>query len=413
MSKKIIVANYRYFVPGGPEVYMFKFMNEIEKYGYEPIPFSVKNSKNVETPYSKYFINNRYKDSIYFKDIKITPKSIFRILKGAYYNYEAQRKLKKLIKKEKPVALFALQVINTLSPSIFKTAKRMGLTVIHRISDFNLICPNSKLLNNDQICTKCISGEFENAIKNKCFHSNIACKIRVNSMKYHRKHNVYDYVDFFMTPTDFTRDLLIQGGFSKDKIITIPTFINAKTVIPDYNHHEYFLFLGRIAPEKGLIYAIEAISYMKEKNVKLKVTGEINEIDGRIIKFIDENNIREKIDFVGFKRGKDLDELISHSIAILCPAIWYENMPNTVLEAYAHGKPVVASNIGCFPMLIKNGKNGLLFEAANSKELAEKCNMLLNDSSLIKNIGEINRQESLNEYSSDKHFNSFIKLLNK
>ena len=43
---KIIVANYRYFIAGGPERYMFKFMDAAEKMGIEAIPFSIINPQN-------------------------------------------------------------------------------------------------------------------------------------------------------------------------------------------------------------------------------------------------------------------------------------------------------------------------------------------------------------------------------
>ena len=49
---RIIIANYRYFIAGGPEKYMFKFMDAAEKMGIEVIPFSVKNPQNEKTPYA-------------------------------------------------------------------------------------------------------------------------------------------------------------------------------------------------------------------------------------------------------------------------------------------------------------------------------------------------------------------------
>ena len=139
-DKKIIVANYRYFVSGGPEVYMFRFMDDCKKFGLDPIPFSVKYSKNEKTEYDKYFISSRGGDSVYYDQVKKTPKAIIKTLQGAYYNSEAVKNLNRLIDDENPRVLYALQVINTLSPSIFKAAKKRGLTVVHRVSDFNLVC---------------------------------------------------------------------------------------------------------------------------------------------------------------------------------------------------------------------------------------------------------------------------------
>lgn len=411
--KKVIVANYRYYVSGGPEVYMFKFMEKSKDIGYESIPFSVNYSLNRPTRFSKYFISSRSNDSIYYSDIKRTPMSIYRTLKGAFYNTEAVRHLKKLIREEKPNALYALQVINTLSPAIFKVAKKKGLKVIHRISDFNLICPKSDFLLNENVCELCLNGDLKNGISNKCYHnSRIASIIRVYSMLYHRKKRLYDYVDFFVTPTDFTRNKLIEAGFDKNKIVKIPTFIDSSKYMPNYENYDYLLFLGRMVPEKGVKYAIQAMKYLKYyKNIKLKITGYKQDMDDELLLFIDKNKLNDVIDFVGFVHGKELDYLIANCMVVLCPAIWYENMPNTVLEAFAYGKPVIASNFGCFPELIENNVDGFLFEPKNVISLADKIKVLLDDKTLCKKMGLNGRKKVEEKYNSEQHFKKLEYLL--
>ena len=410
-EKKVIVANYRFYVTGGPEVYMFKFMDKCDEIGYVPIPFSVKYNQNRSTKYEKYFISSRSKDSVYYENIKKTPRSIYKTLQGAFYNKETAKKIKKLIKDEKPKVLYALQVINTLSPSIFKTAKKQGLKVIHRISDFNMICPKSDFLRNDEICELCLNGDLSQGIKHKCYHnSKLASIIRCKSMQYHRKHHLYDYVDYFVVPTKFTRNKLIEGGFPQEKIITIPTFVDSKAIVPDYTNDKYFLFLARLSPEKGAKYAVEAMAQLKELGVKLKITGTLTEKDEEIMDSIKRNRLEDSIEFVGFKQGQELANLISKSIAVLCPAIWYENMPNTVLEAYAYGKPVIASNIGCFPELIENEKTGLLFTPKDFSELAEKMKDLYNNPEKTVKLGQNAREKVEKEFSPEQHLSALKNL---
>lgn len=417
MDKKVIVANYRYYVSGGPEVYMFKFIDKAREIGYEPIPFSVQYSKNQSTKYSKYFISSRGGDSVYYDQIKKTPKTLWKTLQGAFYNREAAKNIKKLIKDEKPQVLYALQVINTLSPSIFKEAKKEGLKVIHRISDFNLVCPKSDLLLGENPCELCVKGSLNNGIKNRCYHgSKIASFIRCESMKYHRRHKLYKYVDYFITPSDFTKNKLIEGGFDANKVIKVPTFIDSSKIAPSYSNDNYLLFLGRLVPEKGAKFAIEAMKYLKDyTNLKLKITGElgVDENSNELKKLIDNNNLQDKIEFVGFKRGNELENLISNSISILCPAIWYENMPNTVIEAYAYGKPVIASNFGCFPELIEEGKTGFLFEPKNSEDLSNKIKLLLDNNELLVQLGKNARAKVEKDFSPETHMNKLKELFEK
>ena len=409
-DKKVIVANYRFYVSGGPEVYMFKFMDKCGDIGYTPIPFSVKYSKNEPTEYDKYFISSRGGDSVYYDQIKKTPKAIYKTLQGAFYNKEAVKKINKLIDDEHPQVLFALQVINTLSPSIFKAAKKKGLKVVHRISDFNLICPNSTLLRDNKVCELCVKGDLNNGVKYRCYHgSKIMSMIRCMSMKYHRKKKLYKYVDYFVTPTDFTRNKLIEGGFPAEKVIKIPTFIDSSAITPKYENDGYLLFLGRLVEEKGVYYAIEAMKYLKETGLKLKVTGTLTEKEADLKALIDENGLADCVDFVGFKRGKELEDLISNCMCVLCPAIWYENMPNTVIEAYAYGKPVIASNFGCFPELIEEGRTGYLFEPKNSEQLAQKVRLLLDNDNLV-SMGKQARAKVERDFSAEQHLSKLKEI---
>ena len=55
---KILIVHYRYFISGGPERYLFNLKEALEARGHEVIPFSIKNSQNVKSLYSNYFVEN-------------------------------------------------------------------------------------------------------------------------------------------------------------------------------------------------------------------------------------------------------------------------------------------------------------------------------------------------------------------
>ena len=63
---KILIVNYRYFISGGPERYMFNVKEALEQRGHEVIPFSIKTSRNVESKYAKYFAENIGKSDAVF-----------------------------------------------------------------------------------------------------------------------------------------------------------------------------------------------------------------------------------------------------------------------------------------------------------------------------------------------------------
>lgn len=410
---KIVIANYRYFIAGGPERYMFKFMEAAEKRGIEVIPFSVHNPQNERTQYIKYFAKPR-SDRLMYADTEMSIGNVIGMLRAVIWNYDAERRLRRLIQDTKPDAVYILHEINHLSPSVIRAAKKEGVRVVHRISDFFMLCPKYDFLCGDEICEACIHGDYRKAIKNRCVkNSKIGTLLRVLAMKLYKKVKVFDEVNCFVCTCNFSKSKLIEGGIEEKRIECIPTFINADRIKPCYKNKKYFLFLGRIARQKGTIYAVAAMSYLKNTDYVLKITGTISnsEEDQEIWSYIHSNHLEDKIVFTGFKEGEELEELINGAVCIVCPAIWYENMPNTVIEAYAHGKPVVASRIGSLAEIIVDGETGFLFEKKNSQEMADKLRQFIDDDNLSAQLGLKARNKCCNDYSEHTHMEKVIDVL--
>lgn len=410
---RIIVANYRYFIAGGPEKYMFKFIDAAEKRGIEVIPFSVSNPENADTPYSRYFAKPRSKELMY-ADTKKTVGNMMGMFRATVWNYDAEHRLRKLIQDTDPDAIFILHEINHLSPSIIRAARKEGIRVVHRISDFFMFCPKYDFLCENEICESCIHGDYRKALKYRCVKGSVSgTMLRILAMKLYRAVKIFEAVDSFVCTCEFSKKKLIEGGIEKGRIVCIPTFINTEETVPCYEHDKYFLFLGRMAHQKGVIYAIEAMKYLKNTDYVLKITGTLSDSpeDRKLANYIQDNGLENKIVFTGFKRGGELTELINRAVCIVCPAIWYENMPNTVIEAYAHGKPVVASNVGSLAEIVVDGETGFLFEMKNSKEMAERLMRFVDDESLSTEMGKNAREKCCKEYNEDVHMARILAVL--
>lgn len=410
---RIIVANYRYFIAGGPEKYMFKFMDAAQKMGVEVIPFSVDNPQNETTSYSKYFAKPR-SNQLMYADTRKTIGNMIGMVRATVWNYDAEKKLRKLIQDTKPDAVYILHEVNHLSPSIIRAAKKEGVRVIHRISDFFMFCPKYDFLCDNEICEACLHGDYTKAIKHRCVKgSKAGTWLRVIAMKLYKAIKVFDDVDHFVCTCEFSKNKLIAGGIPAKKISCVPTFIDADEITPCYENDKYFLFLGRMAHQKGTIYAIEAMKYLKDTDFVLKITGQVSdsEEDQAIWKYVQENKLEDKVVFTGFKHGKELEKLISRATCIVCPAIWYENMPNTVIEAYAYGKPVVASRIGSLAEIVVDGETGFLFDMKNSRDMADKLRLFDEDSILAEKLGRQAREKCKSEYDERSHMRRVLAIM--
>lgn len=167
------------------------------------------------------------------------------------------------------------------------------------------------------------------------------------------------------------------------------------------------LFLGRIAPIKNLEVLIKSIPYIKDKKIKIELVGppENKYLDylSRLSKSLKVSQ-RIIISKPIYDTIEKIEKIDSAKIFVLPSKS--EGMPQSLIEAMAREKIVIASDNRASRDLIENGKNGLIFSTYNEKDLAEKINKALSGKS--KTIGKEARK-SVEAFSGDK----VIKLLEK
>lgn len=408
---RILLVNYRYFISGGPEKYMFNIKKMLEDNGHEVIPFSIHSNKNVETKYSKYFVEPiGSRNATYFDEVKKTPKSIWQMLTRSVYSVEVEKAIKKEIRDVKPDLVYIIHFVNKLSPSVICGVKKMGIPVVLRLSDYFLLCPRFDFMYNKKPCEDCLTKGYMSCIKKKCVKGSLfASVIRVFSMKVHSMMKIYRNVDAFITPSEFLRKKLIDNGFEEKKIVCIPTFTASKSEIGEQKIGSYGLYFGRITEEKGVDTVVKAYEMMPNREVKI-MGDDTTEEAVKLKNYIKQKNIKN-IEFVGFKCGEELEKIIKDARFVLIPSIWYDNLPNTALEAFQYSKPVIASNIGSLPELVIDGVNGYLFEPSNVKELCRKVT-LLDDDMVVQKMGIASRKRLEDRFSPSTHYKNLMKVFN-
>lgn len=409
---KILLVNYRYFISGGPEKYMFNIKNVLEENGHEVIPFSIHSNKNVESEYSKYFVEPiGSRDAVYFDEVKKTPKSIWQMMSRSVYSIEVKKAIQKEIREQKPDIVYIIHFVNKLSPSVIRGAKQMGVPVVLRLSDYFLLCPRFDFLSGTEICEDCITKGYKCCIKKRCVKGSLpASLIRVFSMKIHKWMNIYKDVDAFVTPSEYLRKKLIDNGYDENKIHCIPTFTTSKTDVSEPVIGDYGLYFGRISVEKGVDTIVRAYEQLPDQ--ALKVMGDDTTDEAiRLKQYIKGKNIKN-IEFLGFRSGAELEDVIKKCRFVVIPSIWYDNLPNTALEAFWYSKPVIASNIGSLPELVKDGVNGYLFKPGSVEGVRDKV-LLLKDNSKVGEMGMNSRILLTERFNKEQHYKKLKELLNK
>jgi len=413
---KILLANYRYFISGGPERYMFSVKKLLEQKGHEVIPFSVNYKYNVETTWSRYFVPPIGGDNeVYFREHSWNIKTLYKGLERAFYSKAVYHALKRLIDDTQPDSSLVLCYLKKLSPAVLVALKEAGLPVIVRLSDFCMLCPAQIFLRGTKICELCINGRLWPSIRYGCVQGSRSASV-VNGFAtlFHRWKRYFELIDAFIAPSQFTIEKMIEGGWSPEKLYHINTFVNLDMFQPQDIKRSFISYTGRIHSTKGVKTLVDAFHLFKtngpKKKIKLVIAGDDKTPDALKMKcYIQERNI-EHVIFTGNLDAKGITKLLSQSCFGVVPSICYDNMPNALLECLACGTPVIASNLGSLPEIVADGVNGLLFEPGNAEELAEKMRYLLENPKKTIKMGVNARAKMECEYNPELHYQSLIKV---
>ena len=404
---KIALVNYRYFISGGPERYYFNIKEVLERNGHEVIPFSIKGSRNFETPYEKYFLE-AVDDEVYFAQSKKSPRVVLKSFNRMFWSPEAKRKFKMLLDEEKPDLVYIMQMHNKISPSILSAAKKAGVPVVHRISDFQYMCPNALFYNDRKgVCEDCLKGKRMSCIKYKCvLNSTVYSAIKAGAKLLHDKMHITRKIAGFVVPSSFTMGKLAEYGIPMEKLHHIPTFFNVKEENPEVEYDPFILFVGRIEKQKGLMTLVKAFA---GTDMPLKIIGFSNDgYEDELKEYLKDK--KHNIEFLGKMTFEQIAPYLKKCRATVVPSEWYDNFPNVILESFAYKKCVVATDFGSLPELVNDDVTGFTFPYADHEALAEKCRLLLENEVTARKLGE-NAYNILNEkYLAKQHYAELMKV---
>ncbi len=410
---KIVLVNYRFFVSGGPERYMFNIMEILGKYGHTVIPFSIKHNKNVSSEYETYFLdpigdgNETYANE-YKKDLKTVSSVVGRML----YSFEAKNKFTTLLERVRPDLVYVLHYQNKLSASIIDAAYNLKIPVVQRISDFGHFCINNTFYQQTEnaVCERCLHGSRFNAIVHKCADNSLvnSC-IKVAALKIQDIRHTRDKISAFVIPARFTLSKFIEYGISNEKLHHLPTFFNGLVMNEPVKYSDFFLYVGRVVRDKGVFTLVKAFENTDHKLIIIGASGD--GYDGFLKNYL--AGKKHNITFLGKQDFSVIKDYLKNCLATICPSEWYENIPNSILESFAFKKAVIASEIGSLKELVDPGITGLFFSPGDADGLKLSVGQLAADLPRAARMGEQAQQKLVAEYSEALHYEKLMQVFNK
>lgn len=397
---RILFCNKYNYPFSGTEVYLFELMDLLRAKGHEVALFSMADPRGEPTQYDQHLVPH-----IDFK----TKSGLWQKAQGAahaIYSTEARRRIRTMIQDFRPDVAHVRGIYHHLSPSILWELKAQKVPVLYHVNDFKVLCPNYNLLSQGRVCEACKGGAFWNALQSRCYPGLGARLTLVAEAYAHRWLGTYrKCVDMFLAPSQFVRDKFVEHGWDSTKFAVLPHFQSVHEV-KEPARDAPLLYFGRLSAEKGVDDLLRAMQTLPA--IPLVIAGdgpqraELHELAGSL----GLTNVK----FVGHVGRAERDSLIAQSRFTVLPSHAYETLGKTILESYAEGRAVIASDLGSRREFVRHAETGLLYRTGDVRQLRAAIETLASQPDLAERMGRAGWEFVLHNHTPENHYRELLSL---
>lgn len=322
----------------------------------------------------------------------------------AVWNPSAYAEIRRIIRNRAIDVVHAHNLFPQISPAAYYAASREDIPVVQTIHNYRLACPAGIMLRAGTPCTLCVGRRAKvPAVRYACYRNSrsasaaVAFQSLVHGLagSYHRR------VSVFVALTAFAREVLVRDGLPADKVVVKPNFV-ARDPKKGSGAGGFVLFVGRLAPEKGVRMMLDAWANRSDLP-PLQIVG-----DGPERSAVEKATRDSRVRYSGYCSGAEVFTLMRDAIALVLPSLWYEGMPLTVLESMACGTPVIAPRLGGLPELVEDGRNGVLFAPGSWEDLSDAVAGLCRSSLVRTAFRDQARSSYVQHYTPDGNYRQLI-----
>ncbi|HEX3997173.1 MAG TPA: glycosyltransferase family 4 protein [Pirellulales bacterium] len=327
-----------------------------------------------------------------------------------FSNRQSYDDLRTLLRKQRPALMHCTNTFPLISPAAYRAARDARVPVVQALHNYRLVCPNALLTRQGRVCEDCLGKTFAwPGIAHGCYrNSRLATSVVAGMVALHRIKGTWKHsVDLYYTVSEFARRKLIQGNLPADKIAVKPNFVDPDPG-PGDGRGGYAIFVGRLSPEKGIDTLLNAWNRLASQpnGIPLKIVG-----DGPLASMVRSAAERNpRIEWFGQRSLTEVLAMVGRATMLVMPSIWYETFGRTIIEAYATGTPVVASNLGAMAELVVDGKTGLLFAPGDADDLVAKMRNLSSDANRLSAMRQAARLEFEAKYTAEANYHLLLDL---
>jgi glycosyltransferase involved in cell wall biosynthesis len=268
------------------------------------------------------------------------------------WSHSSYRRVRALCREHRPDVVHAHNLWPLLSPSVLAAARAEGVQTVFTAHNYYLFCLNGLCFRDGHVCTDCSGRLPWPGVVHRCYRGLGGSATRFAGTALHRALRTFRHVDRILVPTAFARDRFIAAGFA-------PGRVQAKWLSCEDPHRDgapppqaaplplgpadpEFVVACRLVPEKG-VHVLLAAAAQSARPWRIAIAGDGPE-RARLQAMA--APLGGRVQMLGHVQPAELQRRIARATAVLVPSIWLETFGLTAIEAFAAGRPVVASAFG-------------------------------------------------------------------
>jgi glycosyltransferase involved in cell wall biosynthesis len=302
-------------------------------------------------------------------------------------------------------------VFPLISPSAYYACRSRNVPVVQTLHNYRIICPAATLYRQKHICLDCTEHAFQwPGIMHACYRtSRVQTGVVTLSNGIHKLLKTWQRaVDIFIALTEFSKRLFTLNGIPEAQIFVKPNFLTFDPGLKE-SAGEYALYVGRLTLEKGILTLLK--TWKQIGSIPLIIAG-----DGPLltpVKQIVADGRLDNVKVLGQVPRSKIFELIKKAKFLIFPSEWYEGFPMTIIEAFACGVPILASNIGVLTEIIQTGKTGLKFKPGDPNDLGRIVEEAWSQKDWLATMARNARDEYLEKYTLIRHYENIHEIYHK
>jgi glycosyltransferase involved in cell wall biosynthesis len=331
------------------------------------------------------------------------PAAAVRLAARSVWSSSAAQMVRTAVTRLRPDVVHVHNFVPLLSPAIYSAAREAGPAVVQTLHNYRLICPKATLYRDGHVCEDCPGRAFAwPSIVHSCYRDSRAASLAIATMLSANRARgtwVRD-VDLYLAVSGFLRQKVVDTLLPDDSVVVKPNFV-ADPGSPAQLGNS-FLYVGRLAEDKGIGTLLEAWSGLPP-TIQLRIVG-----DGPMAPVVAEAAEKApNIVPVGRLPHERVIDEFRAARAVILPSLWYEGMPLVVLEAFAAGRPVIASHLGAAAEMVDDS-NGLSFPAGDAAALRTQVAWLVEHDAEADQMAAAARTTYLANYAPEPNYRQLV-----